>query len=227
MKSLLLDPSLRKRLEKAAKTLGASNLEELAVALLDAGYFGRDAKSPLEVLHLSRDEVGASLLANKEEDAEDPDFFRKLIPGQQHAVIIHLMMKGNTAQNVAGRFWVPVEEVLRIWNRYSARIGEDVLQIRFESFLGNLALKAEHCYGRALELNQPKQAADIIFKLYDKMQDLGVLYRAPVKHEHSMSEETRKAVDEDARRIVELQDKMKPKELPDGTNAGTNPPAPS
>jgi len=205
--NLITDPDLRRKLQKAATQIGAKSLEDLAVALLDGGYLGK-TKSPLEIMRLSRTEVGASLLSQRKEEETDPDFFRRLIPAQQHAVILSLMNDGDSAQRVAGRFWLPVEEVTRVWNRYAQSIGEDVLQVRFEAVVGNLMLRTEDCYSRALANDQPKQAADILFKFTDMMQRLGVIYRAPVKVEFGLTKEAQEEVTKEARRIVELEGKL-------------------
>jgi hypothetical protein len=224
--NLILDPALKARLQKAATQIGAKSLEDLAVALLDGGYLGK-TKSPLEIMRLPREEIGRSLLSQVKEGGDEPEFFRKLIPAQQHAVILHLMHEGSSAQSVASRFWLPVEEVIRVYNRYAQMIGEDVLQIRFESFVGMLTLRVEDLYHRALqeEKGGPKIAADILFKYINTMQQLGVLYRAPVKVEHSLTEEAQEEVEKEANRIVELQKKLKSR-MENG-NAGTTETAPA
>jgi hypothetical protein len=208
--NLILDPGLKSRLQKAATQIGAKSLEELAVALLDGGYLGK-TKSPLEIMRLPREEVGRAILSQIKEGGDEPEFFRNLIPAQQHAVILHLIHEGSAAHSVASRFWLPVEEVIRVYNRYAQLIGEDVLQVRFESFVGMLTLRVEDLYHRALqeEKGGPKVAADILFKYINTMQQLGVVYRAPVKVEHSLTEGAQEEVEKEAHRIVELQKKLK------------------
>jgi len=207
MSNLILDPDLRRRLQKAATEIGAKSLEDLAVALLDGGYLGK-VKGPLEVQKLDRSEVGRALLAQCPKGQELPEYFRSLIPAQQHAIMLSLMHKGKSAQYVASKFWLPVEEVMRVWNRYAASIGEDVLQVRFESYIGTLALRVEDLYHRCLKSDRPKAAADIMFKHLETLQKLGVLYRAPVKVEMTMNKEAQQEVEREAHRIVELQAKL-------------------
>ncbi len=218
---LIADPKLKKQLSKAAASFGVNSVEELATALADAGYF--TIKGPLDVAPVPREAVGAALLEQMTEPYHES--FAQLLPAQKQAVILHLFNEGESPHDVARKLWIPIEEAMRTWQRFTDLIGQDVMQIRFESFVGQLHLRVEEIYARAMKAGELKVASETMFKYTKAMQDLGILYRAPTVS-LTLSSDEAQAAEAEALRIVELKRKLKLAEVvKDGSDEAAQAPA--
>lgn len=216
---MIVDPKLKAKLQKAALEFGVETVEDLAVALADAGYL--QVKGALDVQPIPREAVGAAILERLQEP--EPESFAQLLPAQKQAVILYLLSQDNTPHYVSCRFWIPIEEVMRVWQRYSELIGQDVCQIRFESFVGQLHMRVERIYSQAMKAEKLDVASNVMFRYTKALQDLGILYRKPIEIELKTADEN-KVIEDEALRIVELKKKMQ-KEITDGGTSEA-PPAP-
>lgn len=197
-RTALKDPALRARLEAAAEAGGFESIEELVEATLDASpelLPSEDSATERYTL----DDLGVQMWTEvtRIPHAERPAWFEQLLDRQQVALVCTLRERGYSTAVVARDLGIDDSKVQSMWNRWSSRLGTQVVNVRLDTIVGQLQLAAE----RAAEGARGKDDWATYWRIHKDMiaalQSLGIVDKAiqKVEHTHKFDDQQKAEID--------------------------------
>lgn len=185
------------RLSKAAAAAGLS-IEELADLIVDAGIC---AIPPSEGVtdNYSIDDVGMRLWVSASglSRSRREKWFHGLLDVQKASVICSLRERGFAIEAISSEFGLDRSEVLRTWNSYADKMGEQVVGLRLNTIAGQMQIVKERAQQLAMDSGNAKAYWAIEREFIGKLQDLGIVDRAihRVEHTHKFGDEARSEIE--------------------------------
>lgn len=225
LRALLADPSADARIDRAVVAAGLPSPAALLDLLSASGRVALEAAEDPLTVEVTLADLGADL---------DHDLraghvrFEDLAPVQQDAVLGHrVAVLGETPQTIATTLGVRPSRVTRVLDEVLARRGDRVVQASREHVVGRLVAAAELASSKLREEGNWAGFWRIEKELATKLEDLGVVKRAAVQHEHHVSvgldDARRKELDallelerKQERRRIEVTVAAAPQEVSDG-----------
>ena len=185
LRALLADPSADARIDRAVIAAGLPSPAALLDLLSASGRVALEATEDPLTVEVTLADLGQDL---------DHDLraghvrFEDLAPVQQDAVLGHrVAVLGETPQTIATTLGVRPSRVTRVLDEVLARRGDRVVQASREHVVGRLVAAAELASSKLREEGNWAGFWRIEKELATKLEDLGVVKRAAVQHEHHVS----------------------------------------
>ncbi|GBE23838.1 hypothetical protein BMS3Bbin02_00103 [bacterium BMS3Bbin02] len=188
------DDKLMERLEKAAAAAGVNTVEQLVDLVVDSGV---SARPPVDGLtqRFTLEELGLRMwtVAVSKPRGERAEWFSKLVPAQQTAIITTLRHRGYSPLSISNDLGVTEMKVAQVYAKNRTELGSQVLGVRLDTLVGQIWAAKE----RAQEMAMKKNDAATFWRIEDSstklLQELGVVKRAAHKVELTVKAEDAKA----------------------------------
>lgn len=196
IRSALVDPKAKQRLEKAAKAAGL-DLEGLINLVADSGALAMPQDDGVTETY-SLEDLGVQMHAQMPPPLERPAWFLGLVDAQRIALVVMLRARGYSSVVIARDFGIADIEVGRIYSKYADDLGAQVINVRLNTLVGNLQLAAE----RAGEGAMVKKDWGTYWRIQKEMiallQSLGIVKQAIRKVEiaHKFDDQKTAEVDQ-------------------------------
>lgn len=178
------DPQVMKRLEDAARAAGLGSVEELVDLIVDSGVSARPPVDPLTE-RMTLQDLGERLwvVATATQRDARREWFERLAPVQQTAIVTVLRTRGYSAIAISNDFGIEQLEVERIYAEHTTKLGAQVLGVRLDTLAGQISEAKQRAQQIAAEKGDGAALWRIEKEFVGVMQDLGVLERAAHKVE--------------------------------------------
>lgn len=202
----LASPELLERLQRAAGAAGCT-LQELADLVFEAGVKPTPTTDGITEVYTLED-LGKRLWGVMQgvPKSERAQWFSKLVPAQQTAVVVVLRDRGFRTEVIARELELNPLDVVRTWNTYSSQLGAQVVGIRLDTIAGQLQLAAERAQEMAIEANDHRGYWSIEKDKVAVLQTLGIVDQAVRRVEvtHKLDNEQKAEID----RLADLRSKQ-------------------
>ena len=204
VRSALVDPGVKARLEAAAAHAGFAGVEELVNLVVDGGFVAMPPDDGVTETY-SLEDLGEQMHAQMPPTAR-AEWFAELVDTQKVALVSMLRARGYSSMVIARDFAVAELEVNRIYAKYADDLGAQVINVRLNTLVGNLQLAAE----RAGEGSMEKKDWGTYWRIQKEMiallQSLGIVKQAIRKVEVAHKFDDQKQSELDA--LLELERKQ-------------------
>lgn len=173
------DSELQERLHAAALAAGVQTLEELADLVIDSGVAARPPVDPLTE-RFTLEDLGLRLwtVATTTPRGRRRDWFDRLIPLQQKAVVTVLRARGYSPLAISNDFGIDPIEIEKIYAEHTTKLGAQVLAVRLDTLAGQIAEAKARAQQMAMEKDDHSTFWRIEKEFVGVMMDLGVVDRA-------------------------------------------------
>lgn len=193
--------------KKAAAAVGL-DVESLANLMVDGGVTALPPSDGITGRYTLED-LGMRLWSQVQEQpkTERIQWYQKLLEPQQVAVIVVLRDRGYATTIIAQEFGIAPLEVTRVWNRYGAEMGAQVLGLRLDTIAGQLQVVKERVQQVAWEKQDGRTVWKVEMDFLKALQSLGIVDSAihKVEHTHKFDDQQRAEVDA----FLELEEKKR------------------
>lgn len=202
------DPDAKAKLAAGAAAAG-TDVQGLLDMAADSGIAAPPPTDGLTEV-MTFEELGADLAASvPTDDAARALFFRGLTPSQQDALLARLAcVERKHPAALAVAFNVPTGRLTRAIRRASERRGVVAIGARLSTVVGGLVDAAERAMEELALEGSWRAYFDVRLKLTAKLQDLGIVFRAPTEHHHDVSHTMDEATRDEVTKLVELERKQ-------------------
>lgn len=165
-------------IEAAAAAVGIST-EQLINLVADAGVISLPPSDDATEQMTLR-ELGEHLRAqmSTQSKLELPKWFKGLAKVQRGALVISLRADGASTTSIASSFQVPAMEVMRTFNEFADKIGQNVTNVRLTTIVGSMQLVAERAQAGAATKADWSTYWRIQKDLIGLLQSLGIVDKA-------------------------------------------------
>lgn len=208
---IIANPAARAQLEAAAAAAGLS-VQGLADLIYEAGIAPPKAPDGVTERYTLRD-LGERLWGAMQTTprTERAAWFATLVPVQQAAMIATLRDHGFRSEVIARDLGIGVDVVMRGWNIYAGRLGEQVVGIRLDTIAGQLQLASERAQEMAVASGDHRSYWQVEREKIEVLQSLGIVDKAINKTEvvHKIDDEQKAEIE----RIFKLRDKQQRRKI--------------
>jgi hypothetical protein len=201
--SPLRDSEALAKLGVAAKAAGLT-LEDLVNLVVDSGALTLPSDGITQKFTLK--DLGLALWTDLQKVPKTVrcEWYKKLTPVQQKAVIVTLKDRGYASWTISTDLGISQDEVMRTWSKHADELGAQVVGMRLTTIAGQLHLAAERAQNGAAEQGDNRLLWQIAKDLVKAYADLGIVDRAVHKVEVTHKFDEQKQAEIDA--MLELQD---------------------
>lgn len=180
---VIANPAAAAQLERAAEAAGLS-VQQLADLVFEAGVVPPKAPDGV-VQRYTLEDLGTRLWGTMQSVPKDDRsaWFAALVPTQQASMIAVLRDHGFRSETIAIDLGIPVDQVMRTWNNYASKLGEQVVGIRLDTIAGQLQLASEHAQEMAIKDNNASVYWKIEKEKIELLQSIGIVEKAIHKTE--------------------------------------------
>jgi hypothetical protein len=207
----IANPAARAQLEAAASAAGL-NVQQLADLVFEAGVTPPKAPDGVTTRYSLKD-LGERLWGTLQVTPRDEraTWFAALVPVQQIAIIAALRDHGFRSEVIARDLGIGVDQVMRTWNIYAGRLGEQVVGIRLDTIAGQLQLASEHAQEMAVAAGDHRSYWQIEREKIEVLQSIGIVDKAINKTEvvHKIDDEQKAEIE----RLYKLRDKQQRRKI--------------
>ena len=207
----IANPAARAQLEAAASAAGLS-VQQLADLVFESGVVPPKAPDGVTERYSLKD-LGERLWGTMQMTPRDEraEWFAALVPVQQIAIIAALRDHGFRSEVIARDLGVGVDQVMRTWNIYAGRLGEQVVGIRLDTIAGQLQLASEHAQEMAVAAGDHRSYWQIEREKIEVLQSIGIVDKAINKTEvvHKIDDEQKAEIE----RLYKLRDKQQRRKI--------------
>lgn len=207
----IANPAARAQLEAAASAAGLT-VEQLADLVFESGVVPPKAKDGV-VDRYTLKELGERLWGALQTTPRDERaaWFAALVPVQQSAMIAVLRDHGFRSETIARDLGIGVDQVMRQWNIYAGRLGEQVVGIRLDTIAGQLQLASEKAQEMAIQAGDHRSYWQVEREKIEVLQSIGIVDKAINKTEvvHKIDDEQKQEIE----RLYKLRDKQQRRKI--------------
>lgn len=205
VKSGLVDPKARERLEAAAKAAGFETIEELANLVVDSGATALPPADGVSQVYTLKD-LGEQMHSQMPPTGR-PEWFAELVETQQIGLVAMLRSRGYSSVVIARDYGVTQLAVNQIYARFADELGAQVINVRLNTLVGNLQLAAERAGEGAMEKEDWGTYWRIQKEMIALLQSLGIVKQAIRKVEvaHHFDDQKQAEIDD----MVDLEEKKR------------------
>jgi len=149
VRSALVDPAVRDRLQAAATHAGFSGIEELVNLVVDGGFVALVPDDGVTEKY-SLEDLGVQMHTQMP-PTDRPEWFSNLVETQQIALVVMLRSRGYASQVIGRDFGISELEVGKLYTRYADDLGAQVINVRLNTLVGNLQLASERASQGSME----------------------------------------------------------------------------
>lgn len=204
VRTALVDPKAKARLQAAAQAAGLASIDELADLVVDSGAVALPKADGVTETYTLED-LGQQMHAQMPLPTERPAWFQGLVETQQVALVTMLRARGYSSMAIARDFAISELEVNQVYAKYADDLGAQVINVRLNTLVGNLQIAAE----RAGEMAMSKEDAATYWRIQKEMiallQSLGIVKQAIRKVEVAVKFDDQRKAEVDA--MLELEKK--------------------
>lgn len=199
------DPGALAKIRKAAESVDLS-VEDLANLVVESGVTALPPSDGITGTYTLKD-LGLRLWGTMQDYPrhQRAEWFSKLTPTQQSAVIVTLRDRGFSSQVIAQDLGMKPLMVTRIWNKHADDLGAQVVGIRLNTIAGNLQIMAERAQHGSMQKKDFSSMWRIQKEFTQMLQTLGIVDRATQKVEITHNWEDRQ--DSELKALLELERK--------------------
>ena len=202
------DPKTKQKLGAAAVAAG-TDVQGLLDMAADSGIAAPPPPDGVTEV-LTFEELGAELQAQMPDAREQhPSWFRGLTPSQQDALLARLAaVEHRHPAALATTFEVPLPRLMKAIRRASERRGEVAIGARLSTIVGGLIDDAVRAQEGLVADGKWKDFFEVRLKLTSKLQDLGIVFRAPLEHQHKVTHDVDENAREELSKMLDLERKQ-------------------
>lgn len=205
VRTALVDPEAKKRLEAAAAAAGLSTIDELADLVVDSGAVSVPKADGVTESYTLED-LGEQMWAQMP-PGQRPEWFAGLVQTQQVALVVMLRARGYSSATIGRDFGIGELEVNQVWSKYADDLGAQVINVRLNTLVGNLQIAAERAGEGAMQKEDFATYWRIQKEMIALLQSLGIVKQAIRKVEvaHKFDDQKQAEVD----MLLELERKQR------------------
>lgn len=205
VRTALVDPKAKARLQAAAEAAGLKTIEDLANLVVDSGALAVPQDDGVTESY-SLEDLGQQMHAQMPPPAKRPSWFQDLVDTQQIALIAMLRSRGYSTTVIARDFGISELDVNKVYSKYADDLGAQVINVRLNTLVGNLQLAAERAGEGAMQKEDWGTYWRVQKEMIALLQSLGIVKQAIRKVEvaHKFDDQRKAEVDQ----LLELERKQ-------------------
>jgi hypothetical protein len=178
------------KLEVAASAAGLT-VEQLVNLVVDSGALALPPSDGITE-QFTLEECGERLRSRLSQLPKDGyvEWYTALADVQKGALIISLRNDGASTTSISTNFGIMPNEVQRIYNEFSDKVGQNVTNVRLTTIVGNMQIVAERAQHGAASKDDWSTYWRIQKDLIAQLQSLGIVDKAihRIEHVHTLGD---------------------------------------